>query len=98
MERGKQFLFILFLAVLLAGCGWKNLDSKKEETLEFTVVEEEDLPGYSVQVRKLAATEDAIYFSTELLGPQTEEEQRGGVSCPYLAVKIPSRDLPVVFE
>mgnify|MGYP000799142382 CR=1 FL=1 len=21
MERGKQFLFILFLAVLLAGCG-----------------------------------------------------------------------------
>ena len=37
MERGKQFLFILFLAVLLAGCGWKNLDSKKEETLEFTV-------------------------------------------------------------
>ena len=106
MERGKQFLFILFLAVLLAGCGWKNLDSKKEETLEFTVVEEEDLPeeaakileerkmepfqiscesggylyllrgygrqssgGYSVQVRKLAATEDAVYFSTELLGP-----------------------------
>ena len=135
MERGKQFLFILFLAVLLAGCGWKNLDSKKEETLEFTVVEEEDLPeeaakileerkmepfqiscesggylyllrgygrqssgGYSVQVRKLAATEDAIYFSTELLGPQTEEEQRGGGSCPYLAVKIPSRDLPVGFE
>ena len=47
--------------------------------------------GYSVQVRKLAATEDAVYFSTELSGnPQTEEEQRGGVSCPYLAVKIPS--------
>lgn len=135
MERAKQVCMILLLAAVLAGCGWKNLDSEKEEALDFTVVKEEDLPeaveeiletkkaepfqmsyqnegylylmqgygqqnsgGFSIQVKKLAATEDAIYFSTELLGPQTKEQQKGGVSCPYLVIKTQYRDLPVVFE
>lgn len=134
MERAKQILLILLLAGVLAGCGWKNLDSKKEKALDYTLVKEEDLPeeveeileqkkgepfqmtyqrdgylyllqgygqqnsgGFSIQVKKLAATEDAIYFSTELLGPQTKDQQKGGVSCPYLVVKTQYRDLPVVF-
>ena len=44
MERAKQVLLILLLAGALAGCGWKNLDSEKEEALDFTVLKEEDLP------------------------------------------------------
>lgn len=135
MRRPGRFLLVLLLAGLLAGCGWKSLDSREEEALDFTVVKEEDMPeaieeilegrkeepfqltyqsegylyllqgygkqaggGFSIQVKKLAATEDAIYFSTELLGPKSREEQTGGSSCPYLVVKIPYRELPVVFE
>lgn len=54
--------------------------------------------GYSIRVEKLCASEDAIVFKTELLGPSTKEEQKSGESCPYLVVKIPYRNLPVTFE
>lgn len=54
--------------------------------------------GYSIRVEKLCASEEAIVFKTELLGPSTKEEQKSGESCPYLVVKIPYRNLPVTFE
>lgn len=54
--------------------------------------------GYSIRVEKLCASEETILFKTELIGPSTKEEQKSGESCPYLVVKIPYRNLPVLFE
>lgn len=53
--------------------------------------------GYSIQVKKLVTTGEAIYFQTELLGPLTQEQQQN-VSYPYIVIKTKLRDEPVVFE
>ena len=42
--------------------------------------------GYSVQMQELYLTENAIYFTAELLGP-SEEEAIGAVSYPYIVIK-----------
>lgn len=58
--------------------------------------------GYSIKVNKLTATEDAIYFQAELVGPETSEEKgasdTGGQSAPWIVVKTEYLDLPVIFE
>lgn len=58
--------------------------------------------GYSIRVNKLKATEDAIYFQAELVGPDTSEttESSGedSISAPWIAVKTEYLDLPVIFE
>ena len=54
--------------------------------------------GYSVQVKKLTATDEAIYFQSELLGPSGEETVAEEETAPWLVVKTEYLDLPVIFE
>lgn len=54
--------------------------------------------GYSIQVKKLTAAEDILYFQTELIGPSTKDQQQQNVSYPYIVVKMEYRDAPVIFE
>lgn len=54
--------------------------------------------GYSVQVKKLTATDEAIYFQSELLGPSGEETVAEEETVPWLVVKTEYLDLPVIFE
>ena len=54
--------------------------------------------GYSVQVKKLTATDEAIYFQSELLGPSGEETVAEEETVTWLVVKTEYLDLPVIFE
>ena len=57
--------------------------------------------GYSIKVNRLSATEDAIYFQAELVGPQgSEAEEAVGetTTAPWIVVKTEYLDLPVIFE
>ena len=53
--------------------------------------------GYSIQVRELSASSNAVFFETKLIGP-SEEEQNGEPSYPYIVVKTEYRDVPVQFQ
>lgn len=58
--------------------------------------------GYSIRVNRLAATEDAVYFQAELIGPQEDGEtgtaQESTQTSPWIVVKTAYLDLPVIFE
>ena len=54
--------------------------------------------GYSIQVKKLLMTKNAIVFKTNLLGPSQEEERSSEPSYPYIVVKMEYRNLPVTFS
>ena len=53
--------------------------------------------GYSIQVKELSASSNAVFFETKLIGP-SEEEQSGEPSYPYIVVKTEYRDVPVQFQ
>ena len=53
--------------------------------------------GYSIQVKELSASSNAVFFETKLIGP-TEEVQGGEPSYPYIDVKTEYRDVPVQFR
>ena len=54
--------------------------------------------GYSIQVEEVTAADEALHVRTRLLGPETEEEQKGEGSVPYLVIKTEDLELPVIFE
>lgn len=54
--------------------------------------------GYSIQVRELYLSSNAVYFETELLGPGKDEQAAQAVSCPYIVIKTEAVDENVVFE
>lgn len=53
--------------------------------------------GYSIQVKELSVSENAVFFETKLKGP-SPEEQNGEPSYPYIAVKTQYREEPVQFR
>lgn len=59
---------------------------------------EQSSGGYSIQVKDLFLSENAILIDTELLGPEPETENASAKSCPYVTVLTESLDLPVIFQ
>ena len=59
---------------------------------------EQESSGYSIAVKDLYLTSNAIYVDTELQGPGKGEETADMVTCPYLVLKLEYLDQPVVFE
>ncbi len=53
--------------------------------------------GYSIQVKEVSLSRNAVFFHTELKGPPPEK-QSGEPSYPYIAVKIKYREEPVQFQ
>lgn len=54
--------------------------------------------GYSVVVTELYETEEAVYFHTNLLGPEKGEETKEITTFPYVVVKLESIEKPVIFD
>ena len=78
------------------------LEEKKTESFKLTYEADDSLylcigygeqatGGYSISV-------NAIYFDTNLIGPDPSETVAETVSCPYLVVKTEYLDKPVVFQ
>ena len=133
---GKKYFMLIGLFLLLIGiasCGIGKNNTTKIRDLEYTVLEEEEIPdelmtmieekkegefkltytydgyiyiargfgmqetgGYSIRMQELYLTENAIYFTAELLGP-SKEEAIGAVSYPYIVIKTEAIDRNVVF-
>ena len=54
--------------------------------------------GYSVEVEGLYETSNAIYFHTNLLGPEKGEETKEVTTFPYVVVMLDAIDKTVVFD
>ena len=54
--------------------------------------------GYSVAVTELYETNEAVYFHTNLLGPEKGEDTKEITTFPYVVVKLEAVEKPVVFE
>ncbi len=54
--------------------------------------------GYSVEVEGLYETSNAIYFHTNLLGPEKGEETKEVTTFPYVVVMLDTIDKTVVFD
>lgn len=131
----KRVFLVGLILIFLSGCSMQTNQTEKLQDLEYTIVEEADLPeelrtileekkkesfkltyeaedslylcvgygeqatgGYSISVNELYLSENAIYFDTNLIGPEPSEPATEAVSYPYLAVKTAYLDKPVVFQ
>lgn len=59
---------------------------------------EQEKGGYSITVKELYLTPNAIYVDTMLKGPGPEEPRSNGKSYPYIVVKTEYREESVVFK
>ena len=59
---------------------------------------EQETGGYSIVVRDLYLTENALYFDTELLGPENGSDPQKKPSYPYIVVKTKKYKQNIVFE
>ena len=59
---------------------------------------EQESVGYSIAVKELYLTENAIVADTELIGPQSGEETGVEKSYPYVVVKTEYLEHPVIFQ
>ena len=78
------------------------LEEKKTSPFKVTYKDEgygeQKSSGYSIAVKDLYLTENAVYVDTELLGPGNAEKTESLVTCPYIVLKLEDPGLSVVFE
>ena len=78
----------------------KRLQTYKDSEFLYIVrgYGEQETGGYSICIRDLYLTSNAIIFDTELIGPRKGETISKSPSYPYIVVKVELRDENVVFE
>lgn len=54
--------------------------------------------GYSIQVKDVYRTDNAVYFASTLVGPSGNEPQPEIASYPYIVIKLEYTDMTVVFD
>lgn len=59
---------------------------------------EQPTSGYSIEVKELYETKNAVYIHTNLIGPTKEEKIVERKTFPYIVVKMEYIDKNVVFE
>lgn len=85
------------------------IQEKKAKAFQLTYQSEKDLflikgygqqmsGGYSISVEELGITSQAVFFRTQLIGPQDEKTALSPPSYPYIVVKMAYRKEPVIFE
>ncbi|MBR5598010.1 MAG: protease complex subunit PrcB family protein [Lachnospiraceae bacterium] len=85
------------------------INKKKEKIMKMTYVDEgkrfivvgygaQNSGGYSIYIKDLYKTENAIYVDTCLVGPEEKKIKEGVVSYPCIVLQISEMGLPVVFQ
>lgn len=127
--------FCVALLLTAAGCSAKTLSTEKLRDMDFTVVDEDDIPealkemideredkplkltfadqgelyiavgyglqpttGYSIQVKELYESKNAVYIHTNLIGPAKDERIIEREKAVFIVVKTEYVDKNVVFQ
>lgn len=139
MKKKNPAIILISLSVvimmLITACSAQTISTKKLRDIDFTVVDEEDIPepleemideredkpfkltyvdngdlyiavgygeqpttGYSIQVKELYESENAIYIHTNLIGPAKDEKIIERETEPYIVIKTEYIDKNVVFQ
>ena len=86
-----------------------TIEEKKDEPMKLTYTDQgqmvlvrgygkKESSGYSIEVKELYATENAVHIRTELKGPGEKEQVIEKSTWPYIAVKLDYHNRHVVFE
>lgn len=64
---------------------------------------QQDTGGYSITIKNLYETDNAVYFDTTLIGPSPEDQEglsdkKESKSYPYVVVKLEDIRKPIVFQ
>lgn len=87
----------------------ETIEEKKDEPMKLTYTDQgqmvlvrgygkKESSGYSIEVKELYATENAVHIRTELKGPGEKEQVIEKSTWPYIAVKLDYHNRHVVFE
>lgn len=85
------------------------IESRKEKEMKLTYVDgkdryliigygKQDTGGYSIYIKDLYATENALYVDTCLMGPAKENKIKEIPSYPVIVLQVWEMGLPVVFQ
>ena len=85
------------------------IEQKKEKEIKSTYVDAKDRyiiigygkqnsGGYSIYIKDLYVTDNAIYVDTSLLGPKEKSKKENIPSYPVIVLQISEMGLPVVFK
>lgn len=85
------------------------IEERKAESFKLTYADNENLHivigygkqqtgGYSIAVDELYLTDNAVYVSTSLIGPDAAEKSKQEPSWPYIVIKTELLDETVIFE
>lgn len=85
------------------------IESRKENEIKLTFVDGKDRyliigygkqnsGGYSIYIKDLYATENALYVNTCLMGPSKEAKIKEVPSYPVIVLQVWEMGLPVVFQ
>ena len=86
-----------------------RIEEKEKETMKLTYADQgtlyiavgygmQETSGYSIEIKELYETKNAIYIHTNLIGPSKEERVVERATYPYIVVKTEFIDKNVVFE
>ena len=87
----------------------KLIEERKEEEIKLTYVDQgqryivigygkQNSGGYSIYIKDLYKTENALYVDTCLMGPKEKEQKQETTSYPMIVLRISEMGLPVVFQ
>ncbi len=85
------------------------IDERKKEAFKLTYRDadnlyivigygEQETGGYSIAVNELYLTENAVYVSTDLLGPEAPPRGESTASYPYIVIKTEKLEETVIFQ
>ena len=108
-EVKKEIPFVILGKEVIPEEIKKLIEEKKEEQIKLTYVDEQkryiiigygkqNTGGYSIYIKELYATDNAIYVDTSLISPEKKIEKEKIPSYPVMVIQITEMALPVVFR
>ena len=87
----------------------KLIEERKEEEIKLTYVDQgnryvvigygkQNGGGYSIYIKDLYKTQNALYVDTCLMGPKEKKDRSEVASYPVMVLRISEMGLPVVFQ
>ena len=108
-EKIRDLDFTVLSEEKIPGELFKVIEERKAENFKLTYRDEDHLyivigygqqetSGYSIAVNELYLTDQSIYVSTSLLGPDAADSNVKEASYPYIVIKTELLDETVIFE
>lgn len=108
-EERSEVLFSIISKECIPESLAKLIEERKEEEMKITYVDQgnryivigygkQDSGGYSIYIKDLYKTENALYVDTCLMGPKEKSKKQETTSYPMIVLRISEMGLPVVFQ